>query len=408
VPTAPRVAEPVPILGHQKFTLPAVGAASVAVGPADTRRPLPGGSASLSPPPLSEAPVLLPTLGDPLVQHVISRLTQLGRRGGSPVGRAIAADLPEERPGAAPSPAPPLRTAPSPAPPLRTAMATPHLTGAQLPISWSAAKLVGTRRDQRVVAGAAAWEAHQGAPSVPRHSGAFASVAPPPAAGTRPRVLALTSLLQTADRFMMTVPLPVFAFVLVLLLGMAAMFRRERRRAREAERVALSDPLTGLPNRLALSHRLAIEWERSRRYGRPLGVIALDLDDLKHVNDRHGHAAGDRLLCDAADILSRRSRRSDAVARLGGDEFVILVSETRGREMAAFADAVRSGLRTGGVSASVGYAELQAGDTDPSDLLARADADMYREKRGLPYEDHDRARIRRPDRAASLARSAKA
>lgn len=190
----------------------------------------------------------------------------------------------------------------------------------------------------------------------------------------------LTKLFRAAYRFMASVPAPLFALVLALLVGMMLMFRRERRRARIAEHAALSDPLTGLPNRLALEHRLAIEWERARRYGRPLGVIALDLDELKLVNDRHGHAAGDRLLCQAADLLSRRVRRSDCAARLGGDEFVVLVTETRSRDIAALADAIRDSLGAAGVSASVGRAELAAGDSDPADVLRRADADMYREK----------------------------
>lgn len=254
----------------------------------------------------------------------------------------------------------------------------------------------GLGHDKLVVASAASWVAAPGPAPAPRPSARASAPAAPSDLG---------ALFGAADRFMMSVPTPIFGLVLMLLLGMVAMFRREQRRAREAEHAALSDPLTGIPNRLALHHRLAIEWERCRRYGRPLGVIALDLDDLKHVNDLHGHAAGDRLLCEAAQILCRRSRRSDAVARIGGDEFIILVSETRGREIAVFADAIRSGLRAGGVHASVGYAELRAGDTDPADLLSRADADMYREKYG--GRPSDTARIRRPDRAAALARSAK-
>ncbi len=383
------------------------GVGSPAGGQPATRTPVPAVPASPPSVQPSERRTSLPTLGDPLLAPVITRLTELGRRFGL-AGRVKAPDAP--RVSEVPTVAAPPHGLRSPA--VQGDPATSRPYGSELNIPWRAAKSLGLRREKRVVAGASAWVGRPGALSAPGYSaGASVSLAGhrtvgAPVTAARPSVAPLTSFLRAADRVMMTVPFPIFVFVLALLLGMAALFRRERRRAHEAERVALSDPLTGLPNRLALRHRLAIEWERSRRYGRPLGVVALDLDDLKHVNDRHGHAAGDRLLCDAADILSRRSRRSDAVARLGGDEFVILVSETRGREIAAFADAIRSGLRTGGVRASVGYAELQAGDTDPSDLLGRADADMYRDKRGARHDDL--ARIRRPDRVAALSRSAKA
>lgn len=264
--------------------------------------------------------------------------------------------------------------------------------------------------------GARHLEAERVAASASRRAGAAAaalaerfagSMAPRPA----PRVLSparsrdagseLARLLAVADRFMMSVPTPLFALILALLVGMMLMFRRERRRARIAEHAALSDPLTGLPNRLALEHRLAIEWERARRYGRPLGVISLDLDELKLVNDRHGHAAGDRLLCQAADLLSRRVRRSDCAARLGGDEFVVVITETRSQEIAALADAIRHSLKAGGVCASVGHAQLAAGDSDPAEILRRADADMYQQKHA--EGDHRHLRLAEPPSEAAEA-----
>lgn len=378
---------------------------SPGVTPGVPHPPLPAAPTGVrSPPQLDPLRASLPTLGHPLVQRVVIRLAEL--RGGAvlrgdrspvhPVGTTIAATS---------------RRLSSPSSLPHASVPSQRPAGGPVRITWRAAATRGLRRDTRVIASAGSWVGHlspspaPGRLAVAPTSGAPQASARAPAKAAQSGAGDLARLFQAADRFMMSVPTPIFAVLLALLLGMVAMFRRERRRARQAEHAALSDPLTGLPNRLALNHRLAIEWERSRRYGRPLGVIALDLDDLKHVNDRNGHAAGDRLLCDAAGILNRRSRRSDAVARLGGDEFVILVSETRGREMEAFADAIRTGLRAGGVRASVGYAELQSGDTDPTDLLGRADADMYREKRGTRHRDE--VRILRPERAAALARSAK-
>lgn len=97
-------------------------------------------------------------------------------------------------------------------------------------------------------------------------------------------------------------------------------------RARDAtERLALEDALTALPNRRAFDLRLASEVARANRTRVPFGLVLLDLDDLKAINDRHGHEAGDLVIETMATRLSRFLRETDLAARIGGDEFAVLL-----------------------------------------------------------------------------------
>jgi diguanylate cyclase (GGDEF)-like protein len=91
---------------------------------------------------------------------------------------------------------------------------------------------------------------------------------------------------------------------------------------------AATDVLTGLPNRRAWYEHLDLALARARRSGRPLSVVALDLDGLKALNDREGHASGDRLLVEVASRWPTVLRETDLVARTGGDEFVVLLEDT--------------------------------------------------------------------------------
>ncbi|MCG5500333.1 sensor domain-containing diguanylate cyclase [Ectothiorhodospira lacustris] len=108
----------------------------------------------------------------------------------------------------------------------------------------------------------------------------------------------------------------------------------QRKKAQDRIRhLALHDPLTGLANRTLLQERLIHALERSRRHGTHSALMFLDLDEFKPVNDRFGHAAGDRLLCEVARRLESSVRAMDMVARLGGDEFVILLEDFPGGEL---------------------------------------------------------------------------
>jgi diguanylate cyclase (GGDEF)-like protein len=154
-------------------------------------------------------------------------------------------------------------------------------------------------------------------------------------------------------------------------------------------RLALHDGLTGLANRALLLDRLNHEIAGMDRRSRSVGVLYLDLDGFKAVNDDQGHEAGDSLLVAVAERLSELVRPTDTVARLGGDEFAILcVQLERGAEdLEVLACRVRDGCGKGlsggvrlGVSMSVGGAMAVAGD-DAKQVLARADAAMYGAKR---------------------------
>jgi len=145
---------------------------------------------------------------------------------------------------------------------------------------------------------------------------------------------------------------------------------------------ASADPLTGLPQRAQFSSLVAHELRQRTR--RPLAVAFIDLDGFKAVNDRHGHATGDEVLRSLARSAKLVLRHGDVLARLGGDEFALLlldVDEARARAAVARLRH-RFEVRTAafGTSFSSGIAMAQPHDTT-EDLLARADAAMYREKR---------------------------
>jgi diguanylate cyclase (GGDEF)-like protein len=161
----------------------------------------------------------------------------------------------------------------------------------------------------------------------------------------------------------------------------ALVWLRERRRAHKVRHSALVDPLTQLPNRLAFYERLSDEWPRARRYGRPLGLLLLDMDGLKQINDTHGHGMGDRALRAIAESISAEIRGTDFAARLAGDEFVVLCPETAGSGLERLAKAVGARLDSLPIGVSIGVAEYQSADLFPEDMVTRADEAMYREKR---------------------------
>ena len=156
-----------------------------------------------------------------------------------------------------------------------------------------------------------------------------------------------------------------------------------------ARRSAATDPLTGLANRGALEHHLDRELARARRLKLPLSVLLVDVDRFKGLNDRYGHALGDRVLITVARALRHGLRGADLACRYGGDEFVVLLPDTsalRAAEVAnrirtLAADELRQAFGRRRVSLSMGLAQAQDTDT-PADLLARADVALYAAKQG--------------------------
>ena len=171
----------------------------------------------------------------------------------------------------------------------------------------------------------------------------------------------------------------VFCIVLLLL----AEVRRLVARLREQ---SLTDELTGVANRRAFKLVAAREIERSRRYSHQLSLAYLDIDGFKAVNDRRGHAIGDRVLIALAGAAGATARSVDTVARLGGDEFVVLMPETDECAALPLADRLReacsqaTGAGSEPVTCSVGVVTYSQPPRDVEELLASADALMYEAK----------------------------
>lgn len=154
----------------------------------------------------------------------------------------------------------------------------------------------------------------------------------------------------------------------------------------EVQRLAITDPLTGLYNRRRLDEALTSEFERARRYRRPLSMIMLDMDSLKTINDTYGHPAGDTALKLVAAAIRSQIRRVDLPARFGGDEFIVLLPEVEHAVAMRIAERIRNQLRPKRptddmFTVSGGVAQLQAEHASAEDLLRTVDQALYRAKR---------------------------
>ena len=160
---------------------------------------------------------------------------------------------------------------------------------------------------------------------------------------------------------------------------------REREGQSELERLSLTDALTGLYNRRHLMGTLASEVQRSRRLRRAFTVLLADVDKFKQYNDTHGHLAGDTALVKIAEVFRRTTRAVDCVARYGGEEFVVMLLECSMATATIVAERVRAriaeqDLGEGRLTVSIGLAEYPDGGDTPEELIATADAAMYRAK----------------------------
>lgn len=156
-------------------------------------------------------------------------------------------------------------------------------------------------------------------------------------------------------------------------------------RTEEVYKLAVLDPLTGLNNRRSGEQRLAEEISRAQRHGRPLTILLLDLNGLKNVNDKFGHAAGDEVIRQFAARLGKAIRGSDLAVRLGGDEFLVLLPECRPDEVHHVLGRLRGvDVNCNGqliaLSFSAGWTDLKPGEST-EDLLKRADDALYVNKR---------------------------
>ncbi|MBE7217481.1 MAG: EAL domain-containing protein [Caulobacteraceae bacterium] len=190
-------------------------------------------------------------------------------------------------------------------------------------------------------------------------------------------------------------PSLIFAGLLVLAAGAAVALHARRvtrklvKSQAEARRLALQDPLTGLANRLLFHDRLSQARERLRRTQHGVvGLLCLDLDRFKEVNDTWGHEAGDELIQEVGRRLQAVCRGEDTVARLGGDEFAVVaraddaagVATLAQRVVGALSGAVQLSAAQVGLSCSIGVTVLGDGEVDQAEALRQADLALYRSK----------------------------
>jgi len=152
-----------------------------------------------------------------------------------------------------------------------------------------------------------------------------------------------------------------------------------------AEKLSITDRLTGLNNRLKLDEFLADEMNRAKRYKHHLSVIIFDLDHFKQVNDTYGHQVGDEILVSVADLTRENTRTSDVAGRWGGEEFMIICPETELSGAKVIAEKLRQVIErydfptVGHKTASFGVASVKS-DENEDGVMQRADDALYRAK----------------------------
>ncbi|MFZ1994948.1 MAG: GGDEF domain-containing protein [Solirubrobacteraceae bacterium] len=165
----------------------------------------------------------------------------------------------------------------------------------------------------------------------------------------------------------------------------APILATQRELARAEER-SITDALTGLPNRRAAEETLRRMAAHAGRSLSPLGVVLLDLDRFRVLNDLHGHSHGDKALAAVGRLLSATIRASDFAARFGGEEFLLLLPETDRRGSVEVAEKLRKQIErtelvpTGPITASLGVAGLPEDAVDPDELVRKAHRALYMAK----------------------------
>ena len=162
-----------------------------------------------------------------------------------------------------------------------------------------------------------------------------------------------------------------------------------RESQKQLRHMSITDELTGLRNRRSIMERLGEEFQRARREGRPLGLIMLDLDFFKQLNDTYGHLFGDMVLMNTASRIRPDIREYDLLGRIGGEEFLIVAPDSALQETIAIAERTMGrvrgepfgdGEREVQVTISAGVTMLENGDPDIDALLSRADDALYAAK----------------------------
>jgi len=154
---------------------------------------------------------------------------------------------------------------------------------------------------------------------------------------------------------------------------------------------SVEDPVTNIPNRRYFEEFVQREIARTRRYDRPLGLLMIDLDHFKRINDTYGHVCGDAILRDFSEVVSSRLRKSEFLARYGGEEFVLTLPETDLRGAGIVAESIRLLVEKHSfsweghllsITISIGGALLGPDMTTVGELVQAADDELYKAKRG--------------------------
>lgn len=167
--------------------------------------------------------------------------------------------------------------------------------------------------------------------------------------------------------------------------------RKLQETLKEMEKLSVTDDLTGLYNRRHALNIAGNEVSRSKRYSSPLGLIMLDVDRFKEINDKYGHLVGDDVLITVADVLKENIRTPDTVARYGGDEFIIILPQTENDQAKSIAERLRNKVSekyfvTGKgnqirLTISIGVTQLRDDSDTLEDLIRRADSALYSSKK---------------------------
>jgi diguanylate cyclase (GGDEF)-like protein len=177
----------------------------------------------------------------------------------------------------------------------------------------------------------------------------------------------------------------------LLVAYLTSLLAADLKNAREGlEQLSDTDELTGLKNRRAFNTALGTEIDKAARYDRPFSLLMLDSDDLKNVNDRFGHAIGDKLIITIAKVVQESLRKTDFLARFGGDEFVVILTETPRDRAIEVAERIRASVENTSFSSegervastiSIGIACFSRDSDSGEEMLARADKNLYESKR---------------------------
>lgn len=209
----------------------------------------------------------------------------------------------------------------------------------------------------------------------------------------------------------------IVALLCGLTIALSLLFGRELRRREaaqaELERLSMTDPLTGLPNRRAFENTGARAWEQAERHNRPLALLIVDADHFKRINDRYGHQIGDEVLKGLARGLSASVHRPhDLVCRVGGEEFAVLMPDTERGGALRIAEKIHAeisalsigaaGIGAGAITVSIGLATITPNGTEAGNLTSLyrlADGALYEAKAG----GRNQTRCARPQEASASA-----